>query len=144
VIEIDTAAGLGYAQYTHRDPLYGELIRVLPGVFAARPASFEDLVRQRERFHAFFPAQLAASRGLVRIVSNQPVPPEAERFPLMRSRGVVEPSGRVSAWWLRDGERAWRIGDLGDEHKKLSIAEILTDVALAERIATGWQPSDEA
>jgi hypothetical protein len=40
VLEIETTKGLAYFQYTHQHPVYGGLIRVLPGLYAERPAHF--------------------------------------------------------------------------------------------------------
>jgi hypothetical protein len=37
IIEIKTPKGLAYAQYTHRDALYGNLLRVLPGLYERQP-----------------------------------------------------------------------------------------------------------
>jgi ribosomal protein L34E len=58
VIEIETPKGLAYAQYTYKHdtpPRYGALLRVLPGLYEARPSDFSDLVQQDERFYVFFP-----------------------------------------------------------------------------------------
>jgi hypothetical protein len=71
VIEIETPAGLGYAQYTHEHrepPRFGSLLRVLPGIFAERPSDFKPLLVQDERFSIFFP--LGAARSMRRTWSR--------------------------------------------------------------------------
>ena len=65
VIEIPLSEEhFAYAQivYNYREkPVWGHLIRVLPGVFTGRPQNVRDLVSLVERFYAFFPAGAAVS-----------------------------------------------------------------------------------
>ena len=53
IIEVVTAKGLSYAQFSHRHARYGALLRVLPGFFDWRPSEFAELVRQPESFVTF-------------------------------------------------------------------------------------------
>jgi len=55
VIEIPTAKGLAYAQFTHKMPVYGRLIRVVEGIWRTRPHAFEEVVIAPTRFFTFFP-----------------------------------------------------------------------------------------
>src|SRR5438874_2360723 len=71
ILEIATPAGLAYLQYTHRIPMWGALIRVLPGVFPERPSDFHGLVAKRERFFVFFAVGVAVARGIVTVVGNE-------------------------------------------------------------------------
>ena len=143
IVEIPTPKGLAYAQYTHFDQRDGQLIRVLPGLFQQRPDSFTQIVEAEERFYVFFALNAAVRQGIVRIVGREPVPPRAERFPLMRMRGIPYPSGGHSGWWLRDEHREWPVGNLTQEQRRLSIAQVPSYPVLAEMIAEGWQPSDD-
>jgi hypothetical protein len=64
VVEIPTAKGLAYAQYTHyhKDPSeFGELIRVLQGFYEKRPSreELEEIVKKPHRFVIFFPIKYA-------------------------------------------------------------------------------------
>lgn len=61
VIEIPTPRGLAYAQYTHKHPMYGALLRVLRGIYTKRPADFSEVVKQEEHFKAFFPLKAAGT-----------------------------------------------------------------------------------
>lgn len=143
VVEIRTERGLAYAQYTHKHPMYGALLRILPGLFAARPADFADLVSQPERFVVFFPLGAAAARGLVTLVANEPVPERNRPFPLFRS-GIQNPAtGRVETWWLWDGEHAWKVDELTPEQRDLPLREVWNYTLLVERIVEGWSPRDE-
>jgi hypothetical protein len=145
VVEIETAAGHGYAQYTFNfraPPVYGALIRVLPGMFSVRPTDFASLVQERERFFTFFTLGSACARGTVRIVASEPVPERAQGIPLMRMRGPITRDGRVANWWLWDGEREWRLDRLDDEHRDLSILGVMNDLYLVHKIESGWSPRD--
>jgi hypothetical protein len=119
IIEIRTPKGLAFAQFSHNDPDYGSLIRILPGVFDRRPNAFADLVRSEERFHIFFPLRVAVSRGIVEIVGTEPVPERDQRMPLMRVAGARDRSGKVLNWWLRDGEREWPVESLTADQQRL-------------------------
>lgn len=137
VLEISTPAGLAYFQYTHQHSMYGGLIRVLEGTYGERPADFAAMTRSRECFVVFFPVRAAANRGLVKIVAHEEIPPHAREFPLFKS-------GRPGSWWLWDGEREWRIGELAPDQRSLPFREIWNDTLLAKRIANGWSPADES
>src|SRR5256885_15709715 len=55
VIEIPTAKGLAYAQFTHKMPVYGRFIRVVEGIWRARPHALDEIVNAPTRFSIFFP-----------------------------------------------------------------------------------------
>lgn len=138
VIEIETPRGLAYAQYTHehRDPpRLGSLLRVLPGLYEARPADFATLAEQEERFWVFFPLGAATRRRLVRIVANEAVPEAKRPFPVFRARNTYGP------WWMWDGKREWRARP-GDAWTPRAVRAIWNDTLLVERIAEGWAPAD--
>jgi hypothetical protein len=128
ILEIATPRGYGYCQYTHKHPEMGQLIRVLPGLYEARPNDPSALASLAERYFIFFPVSLAVSRDLVRIVANATIPTHAIPFPLFKS-------GRPHKWWLWDGEREWRIGELLPDQRKLSVRQVWGPAILASRIA---------
>jgi hypothetical protein len=142
VIALRTADGLAYAQVVHKDKLYGTLVRVLEPVLPQPAEDLARLVSSPERFYTFFPVGAAVKRGLVQLVGRAQVPEGAQAFPLLRQRGQVRPDGSVADWWLWDGEKAWRIGQLTPDQQRLSIAEVVNDTLLRERIEQGWKPSD--
>lgn len=142
VVEMPTPQGLSYLQFTHRHPIYGELVRVLPGLYDERLDSFEDVVARRARFCTFFPLQAAVAKGIVAVVANEEIPAEARPFPLFRT-GLVNSEGRVENWWLWDGDREWPVGKLTDEQRHLPIRGIWNDTLLVERIVSGWTPESD-
>ena len=144
VIEIPTPKGLAYAQFTHNDPQWGQLLRVLPGFFEKRPSDLSELVKKDEVFVSFFPLQAALRKKIFGVVENHPVPEDAEDFPLFRATGWRDKSGKVLDWWLWNGKRSWQIeGQLTPEQKKLPIQEVINDTLLIERIEQGWTPETD-
>lgn len=139
LIEISTPKGLAYAQYINRHPKYGALLRVFSALYNQRPSDFAKVVVKDVQFMCFFPLQAAVNQGIVTIVDNIPVPPEASDFPVFRD-GVIDPTtGKVGVWWLWDGEKEWRIGQLTPELRRLPIRGVWNDTLLIERIVSGWR-----
>ena len=142
VLEIGTPKGFAYLQYTNRDPTYGALIRVLPGVYQQRPSAFSDLVRERERFFIFFPVGAAVNREIVTIVANEDIPAHAREIPPMRAAGGIDRNGHVLNWWLIEKGNKRMVNELTTEQRNLSLAEAWNDTMLIQRIVEGWSPSD--
>ncbi|KKQ94781.1 MAG: hypothetical protein UT18_C0007G0037 [candidate division CPR2 bacterium GW2011_GWC2_39_10] len=76
------------------------------------------------------------------IVGNEPVSEEFNKLPLFRARGGIDTDGKVVSWWLWDGEKEWKIGNLTPEQRKLPIREVINDTLLIERIESGWKPEE--
>jgi hypothetical protein len=144
VIEFQTGIGFAYAQVIAKIPSWGPLIRVLAGAWEHRPQSLEGVAAASHRFYVFFPVGAAISRGLVAFVGNVPVPGSAREFPLLRQRGRVESDGQVTSWWLWDGAKKWRVGQLTPEQKRLSIAELINDTLLVARVENDWRPEQDS
>lgn len=143
IIEIPTVMGFSYAQFSHNHVRYGALIRVLPGVFKSSPIDFAELIQLPEMFVTFFPLQAAVNRGIFEVVGNSAVPDSVKPFPLFRT-GVEDPATRkVKVWWLWDGEKEWKVGNLTSEQRKLPLRGIWNDTLLIERIEQGWTPSND-
>ena len=146
IVEIPTPKGLAYAQYTHlhdRPPHYGELIRVLPGLYELRPSDWGAIASQNERFFAFFPLRAALARRIVSVVAHAEVPERCKDFPVFRTGTRNPATGRVDVWWLWDGDREWRVRVLTPEQLELPIRGVWNDTLLIGRIVEGWSPRDE-
>lgn len=148
VIEFDTAHGRAYLQYTHDDPRgvagHGPLLRVLPGFFLKRPASFDTLVAERQRYFVFFQVKAAVRAGLVTIAAyDAPIPESVRPFPLMRWAGLKDREGRPFFWVLYDGSERGQVQQLTQEQRALSIVEVLPYPDLLERLESGWLPSTD-
>jgi len=143
LIEIPTPKGLAYAQYINKHPRYGALLRVFSGTYGQRPSDFATVLARDVQFMCFFPLQAALNEGIVTMVDHAPVPAEASDFPIFRA-GVIDPAtGKVTIWWLWDGEKEWRIGQLTPEQRRLPIRGVWNDTMLIERIVSGWRPEME-
>ncbi|HET6915830.1 MAG TPA: hypothetical protein VFH56_07040 [Acidimicrobiales bacterium] len=146
IIEFETPNGFAYAQFSHfhdKPPQFGYLLRILQGTFEFRPTSFAALAAGEDRFNVFFPLAASLRAGEVKIVANEPVPERCRSFPLFRN-GVRDPrTGRVKVWWLWDGVREWKVGELTDELRQLSFLRISDATAIVERITRQYSPFDE-
>jgi hypothetical protein len=145
VVEIPVKGGFAYAQYTFRHtdpPEYGDLIRVLPGIYKKPLSAFEDLVSQEERFFTFYPLGSAVRQELVRIVAHIDVPDCCKTLPIMKSY-IQNLSTGEKTWWLWDGNQQWKVGKLSPAQRKLSYHGIINHAALVEYIEMGWTPLAE-
>jgi hypothetical protein len=146
VIELAIAGkGLAYVQYVnnHREPpVFGPLVRVLPGVYKQRPASLADLTAGPESYFVFIPIGVAAQRGYVRIVGHEAIPAHARDWPLFKAYNENIETGKKT-WFLWDGKKSRLVGDLPKDFCDCSMKEVASLKALEDRIATGWMPRDE-
>lgn len=142
VIEVSTPKGLAYLQYAARHPDYGDVIRVLPGLFQTRPASFEELLLEKGYF-TFYPLRVAVSRGLVAVIANMPIPAGSEGPGRLRRAGAISNDGRVLTWIITGENGDYLRERLTPEEKRLSIAEIWNHEMLTHQLAAKWHPEQE-
>jgi hypothetical protein len=146
IVEINVPGkGLAYVQYVneHRDPpVWGSLLRVLPGTFKTRPNNFRELAEGHELYFVFFPLGAACNRGYVKIVANERVPRYCRQWPILKAYNENIATGEKT-WFLWDGNTSWRVGELPTQFYDASMKEVITLKALEDRIATGWMPRDE-
>jgi hypothetical protein len=140
IIEIKTARGLSYAQYTHKHSQYGALLRVFEEAFAIRPTDFSQVVLLPVQFVTFFPLGSACARGIVTVVSNHPIQTPTE-FPTFRA-GVADRAGKYNNWWLWDGKTEVQIGTLTPGQEELPIRGVINDTLLFERVESNWKHRD--
>lgn len=138
VIEIGTPLGLAFAQFTHKHHTYGALLRVLPGLYASRPESLSELSLTEPQFSTFFPLGSACSKGIVQIVGNEAISESLRMFPTFRT-SVKGQDGRWGPWWLWDGHKEWKIGQLQPGMEALPPRAVINDTLLIERIVSGWR-----
>lgn len=144
IIEIATPSGWAYAQFIQKHKQYGALIKVFAGVHEDRLIACDSLVGRGEAFVCFFPLSAAVDRGIVQMVGNIAVSEESRNFPLLRD-GIADPNtGKVTDWWLWDGENEWKVGALTADQRKLPIRGVWNDTLLVERIQSGWRPEKDS
>ena len=106
IVEIKTPKGLAYVQYTAKHtapPVFGELIRVLPGLYDSPPVDFSALAKEKEKYFVFTPITLACRKKWATVVSNEAVPVRAQGVPIMRMANRIGAGGKVGDWYLWDG-----------------------------------------
>lgn len=149
IVEINTRAGLAYVQYTHDAGTNGEVVRVLPGLYANRPSDFAELARQKELYFVFYIMDYAIRAGQAEVVSHQSVPEWAKVYPLMRHAAAFDDFGGVIRWRIisaashltaEDLIRTPLYTELTSEQKKLSIREIWPHAVMVRQLARGWTP----
>lgn len=113
------------------------------GLFPSCPNNPAELVNSSLRFSTFFPVAAAIKRGIFKVIGHHEVAPQNKPFPLFRD-GVPDPkTKKVAVWWLWDGVKEWKVGELTPEQRKLPIREVLNDTMLIKLIEDGWTPSND-
>ena len=143
VVEIETDLGYFYALYTHQHKMFGALLRVFGRPFATRPGNFESLVLEEPQFETFFPLGAAVRRKIVAVAGTATIPKKLKPFPIFRDGVADRLTGKVSNWWLWDGENEWLVGKLNAEQEKYPMREAINDTLLKERVKSGWRSTDE-
>lgn len=142
IFEIRTPQGFAYLQNVLKHEEWGNLIRILEPIFEVRPAAFEHIAAQPERFMTFFPLAAAQARRIVQFVGTATLPAHCRKFPLFKTPGNID-KGRVLDWWLWDGQTSWKIGNLSEEHRYLPVQMVMNDTRLIERIADNWRSGED-
>lgn len=138
IVEIRTAAGLAYAQYTNHHPSYGEVVRILPGLHEQRPDDFAWLVQSEGGTHVLLPLKKAVGRdgAPLAVVGWQPVPPSQKRFPTFRM-AVRDRQGNIVYWWLWDGAMIWHQKELSSDQQQLPFRAVLSLDELIKQVQEG-------
>ncbi|MDR3527898.1 MAG: hypothetical protein P4L57_11510, partial [Rhizomicrobium sp.] len=143
VIAIPTALGIAYAQYTHKHPQFGSLLRVFERIHSELPLDLSEIPNGLLRFSTFFPLGAAVNRRIFSVVGNFPVTPSNQNFPLFRDGVADLHTKKVCIWWLWDGTREWKVGALSEEQKRYPIRKIVNDTMLVYLIETDWRAESE-
>lgn len=149
VVEISTPRGLAYVQYTHSDRDMGELVRVIPGLYASRPLNLAELVRGSELYFVFYTLMYAVRAGQAKIVSNEPLPEHAQAEPLMRHASGRAADGRITGWRIVPALHPLTVDfllktpvlrSLTDDQLRLSIHHLWPHPVLVKELAREWTP----
>lgn len=150
VVEIPVSGGFAYAQYVNRHTkgfAYGDLGRILPGVFKSQLSqadTIEKLVSDPNGYFCFFPIGIAVKRGWVRIIGNLVIPKEYRKIPMFKA--YVD-NGRTMTrhWYIWDGKssKSVPVPKLTKEQRKYPMESWVSFDIVVHRIETGWHPEDE-
>jgi hypothetical protein len=142
VIEIDTGEGFAYAHYSHKNKLWGYLLRVYNHRYPERATDLAAVVAGEPTFYQFFPLGAAIHRGIFAIAGHVPLSEQAQVFPVFRE-GNPDHEGKIHNWWLWDGVTERRVGPLTEEIRKLSPLGVCNDTFLIDRILSSWTPETD-
>jgi hypothetical protein len=137
IFEINTPRGKAYLHYIYKDPVIGELIRVLQGLYSERPSNFDELAGSKERYIISFPLTSATKQKIVEPVGFY----SASSFSkpkLMRTEYNVR--GEFLGWHIVDTDTWQRllVKTLTSEHKQLSPWGIWNDTLLIDKLIKDW------
>ena len=144
VVGIPVTKGNRFAVYSHEHKKMGSLIHVFSEIASGHPDNFDIITTSRVLFSCFVPLGAIIEQGILSIVTVLPNVPSALRpFPVFRTGVVDRNTGKVSNWWLWDGEKEWMVGKINSAQRKLPIRGIWNDTLLKERAESGWTVADD-
>lgn len=88
IIEIPTAQGLAYAQYTNKHQDFGYLIHVIKGFYTETPHDLESLACRPYTIRTFFPLGAAVRRKIFKIVGHAHVPEYVQKVTDYPNRSI--------------------------------------------------------
>lgn len=137
IFEINTPKGKAYLHYINKDPITGELIRVLQGLYSERPVNFNELASLKERYIISFPLTAATKQKIVEPVGSYSAS-DFSKPKLMRTEHNVR--GEFLGWYIIDTDTWQRqlVKILTPEQKKLSPWGIWNDTLLIENLTNDW------
>lgn len=138
VLEISTKRGLSYAVVTHRVEGYGDLLRVFAPAYSERPTNWSFVLATEPAFSCFCPATAAVRHGFASVVARVELTSKLNAFPLFKCARGVDPVTLVAtSWWLWDGVRDWRTGDvLTESERRLPERATYTPELLRRHVET--------
>lgn len=137
IIQILTSEGISYAQYTHKNKMYGYMISVFNGLYDNPIKDFSSLIKSPIQFHTFIALQSAINEGLLSVVAHLSIPDHLREFPIFRCRSGG-PGGGI---WLWDGNEEVMLNrNITEEEQKYSTRSIISIPLLLERIKIKYKP----
>ena len=137
-----TKDGAALAQYTHRHPEFGDLVRVIGP--ADSDVDVRRMAARPTQFVTFFPLGAACRRGIAHIVGSADIPAEFNQFPSFRQALRLDPRSKEPCnWLLWSGGRERVVPGLTAEQRFWPIRAIMDDTMLVERALSGWTAERE-
>lgn len=130
--------GLVLGQFIHKNPELGILVQIFRGFFQVKPEDLLEVISAEPQFVTFFPLQTAVNLGIAAVLGNGPVRTSFREFPIFRGGNPRPGTVKVTNWWLWDGDREWRVGELTEEQKSWPLREIVNDAIIVDRVRSGW------
>lgn len=143
VFEFQVDGEKAYFQYTHDDPRFGFVIRVLPGTYFERPPDVCALAQQREAFYVCYELDVLYGAGDIVRLANCDIPFFARDFPLFRIERKSA-DGKSTTWILYDGQREQKLGRTLDVQKRrLPVYKWTNHASLCEMVRQRYRPEND-
>lgn len=149
IYEINTEKGLAYIQYVNkytRPPYYGDLVRILDGVFETRPSDFKQLVNNKEVYYTFLATvHYSVHKHLIELVGWEEVPDQFRTIPLFRAvGGLSDPkTHKVKRWRLWDNNQDTYIGRMREKYLDLPTLRVSSLGGIVKMIEEGYTPRND-
>ena len=150
VYKVPIDQGHAYLQYVfeHKDPpVWGSVVRVLPGIFETDPPDLDVLVGQLELYVAFVTLRLAIKQKEVVFVGSYPLSERFAKCPLFKVavkwKSRPDKSTYPVEWALWNGRAKIPETPLSREHWNLPTLRLSNMPKLQLQIKTGWRPEDD-
>jgi hypothetical protein len=147
VYKVPVAQGHAYLQYVfeHKDPpVWGSIVRVLPGIFEMDPPDLDALVGHLELYVAFVTLRLAIKQKEVVFVGSYPISERFEKCPLFKAaikwKSRPDKSTYPIEWAIWNGRIKTPETPLSREHWSLPTLCLINIPQLQLQIKTGWRP----
>jgi hypothetical protein len=138
VLELKAGAGLAYALYTHKDPIYSYLMRVRSKILDVRPRDFASYFSDDVDFSCFYPLDTALRRGLVEVVGQIEIPNGLRTFRIFPG-GTPNRENDIPNWRFGEVESESRGGNINDDQRKIPVEWIWNHTFLIDRVNKGWR-----
>lgn len=124
--------------YIYKDPVLGELIRVLPGLYSDESVNLNDLAALNERYVVSFPLAAAVRKKIVIQVGFCPSS-DFNKPRFMREEHIIK--NEFLGWFIVDTD-TWKrklVKSLTSKQKKFSPWGIWNDTLLVENLVDDWK-----
>ncbi|MDR0515655.1 MAG: hypothetical protein LBH25_01260 [Fibromonadaceae bacterium] len=138
IFQLKTSKGPAYGLCTHEDTEYCQLVYLYP--IGTQLSKLKDATTQ---FCCFFPLRIALRqkimKEIIKEVGRIEIPTQLKDFPLFRVRMIPSNGpGKFHHWGFWDGQKAWFVGEINDEQRKMPIRGIWNDTLIIERLEEGY------
>lgn len=137
VLQLRAGDRFACLHYIGKHPEYGDAVLVSPKLQERQVSVTSE--NFAGGYVAFYPAAAAAAQGLVEVIAHLPSPSLPDRL----RRAGARSGRRVDTWIIEDGAREVVKVTLSEDELRLPIAAIWNHELLVQRIAEGWNPTNE-
>lgn len=141
IIQLKLDEGYIYLQLVAFHQNYGELVKVLQGIYEKPLSDFDDLLNLEERFYVFYPTLTDDLKDRTVTMTSKVYTNSELGYPKMRQATITLPDGSVPSWALyENGEiekgSARKVEDLSEEEKNYSRV-LLVGLPILKKMLVG-------